>query len=97
MLLVSVCLELHRSFLPLSHAHRSTLKISLNCQAKVYLRFNESVIHYNKSQHNINICRKNRLSTVPQQTLVLIQYDTTLTDHRGGEKTFTIPLSKSKT
>lgn len=73
LLLASVCLELHSSFLPLSHTHRSILKSSLNCQAKAYLRFNESLIHYNKSQHNINICRKNRLSTAPQQMLVLIQ------------------------
>lgn len=41
----SVYLKLHKSFLPLSHAQRSILKISLNCQAKVYLRFNESAIH----------------------------------------------------
>ena len=77
----SICLKLHRSFLPLSHAHRSVLKIT-QLPSKVYLRSNESVIHYNKSQCNINICRKNRLSAAPQQTLVLIQYNKTLADHR---------------
>lgn len=30
----SVCLKLRKSFLPLSHAHRSVLKIALNCQPK---------------------------------------------------------------
>lgn len=30
----SICLKLHKSFLPLSHAHRSVLKITLNCQPK---------------------------------------------------------------
>lgn len=30
----SICLKLHRSFLPLSRAHRSVLKIALNCQPK---------------------------------------------------------------
>lgn len=62
---------------------------------KVYLRFNESVIHYNKSQCNINTCRKNRLSTAPQQMLVLIQHNKTLADHRK-KKVRAIPLSKSK-
>lgn len=78
----SICLKLHRSFLPLSHAHTSALKITLNCQPKRISGLMKSVIHYNKRQCNINTCRKNRLSTAPQQTLVLIHYNETFADHR---------------
>lgn len=85
----SICLKRHRSFLPLSHAQKRTEDRS-ELPTKVYLRFNESVIHYNKSHCNINICRKNRLSAAPQQTLVLIQYNKTLADHR--KKVGAIPL-----
>lgn len=69
----------------------STQKHTEDCSelpTRVYLRFNESAIHYNKAQCNINICRKNWLSTAPQQTLVLILHNKTLADHRSACNSF---------
>lgn len=78
----------------LSHTHTEAYCDHSELPTKACFRFNESVIHYNKTQRNINMCRKNRLSAA-QQMLVLIQQNKTPADHR--KRVHAITWSKSKT